>query len=295
MFEDMLRAWGVKRSDSWGEIYARRGWAVRPIRWGTSKIDDADINGRLPASCDPAVIAAHRLHLPGCAWSLECGRRSRVVVLDIEDHPLRGQDGFRELRRLGERLGIRGSSMIPLGETPIHSSRSGFGLHVLYAWPGHYVASGVLPDCRFVEIKGDGSSARLPPGAGYAWDINSPFSLALAPLPAWAVLAQPAAPPRGKLRAEAPLGARPHTTLGGIIAGRMVDAIRTEATSTAEVCRRVGGLAWLVDSGRLSEPRARQAIERLAEEIPDLDDSEFDRRSLSRRMLTAFDRRRHHE
>jgi hypothetical protein len=291
MFEDMLRAWDVKRSDGWPEIYAKRGWAIRPTH---GKADEADIHGRLPATTDLATIAAYRRRIPGCSWSLACGPGSGVVVFDIEDHPLSGQDGFRELRLLGERLGLR-ESLIPVGETPIHSSRSGFGIHVLYAWPGHYVASGVLPGCRFIEIKGDNSSARLPPGPGYAWDVNSPFALALAPLPAWAALAQPAARPRGKLRAEAPLGARPYTTLGGIIAGRMVDAIRTEAASTAEVCRRVGGLAWLVDSGRLSAPCARQAIERLAEEIPDLDDSEFDRRSLARRMLTAFERRRHHE
>jgi hypothetical protein len=291
MFED-IRSWGVRQGDDLPVIYAKRGWWIRPIRWGTSKVDDANIRGRLPATNDPATIAAYRLQIPGCSWSLECGCRSRLVALDIEQRILRGQDGVLELRALAERLGIR-ESLIPVGLTPIYSTRSG-GLRILYAHPGDWVASGVLPGCRWIEVKGDGFSVRLPPGGGYAWDVNSPFALKPMALPSWVTCAKPEPKPRQKLRAEAPLGDRPYTAMGGVIAGRMSAGILDLATSTAEICRRVAGFSWLVEEGRISETYARQTIERLAEEIPDLTDSEFNRGSLARRMLTAFDRRRRH-
>jgi hypothetical protein len=148
--------------------------------------------------------------------------------------------------------------------TPIHTTRSG-GLRVLCAWPGYHVPSGVLASCKWVEIKGDGSSARLAPGPGYAWDPVSPFSLKLAPLPDWIIQVLPTVKSRSSwpLRPEAPLGSRSHTALGHRAASCIIDGILDKASSTAEVCRRVRALGRLVDDDRISEPYARRIIERV--------------------------------
>jgi hypothetical protein len=290
MFEDML-ALGVNQGDPWPVIYVKRGWWIRPIRWGAAKKDDANIRGRLPATNDPAAVAAYRLQIPGCSWSLECGRRSGVVAADIEQRVLKGEDGVLEMRRLGERLGLR-ESLIPLGLTPIYSTRSG-GLRILYAHPGYYVHSGLLQGCKYVEIKADNSSVRLPPGGGYAWDSVSHFALKLAPMPAWmTVMPVPTIRSREALLPEGELGERQFTPLGHQIAKRIAKAAES-STSTPEACRRVRSLGRLVAAGKITEAFGERVVEHLAETLPDFDESGFNRARLLPALRRSFVRSCH--
>jgi len=293
MFQD-TRRWAVGQGDVLPVIYARRGWWIRPIRWGTSKIDDANIRGRIPATNDPATVAACCLQIPGCSWSLECGPRSGVIAADVEQRILKGEDGVLELRMLAGLLGIR-ESLIPVGLTPIYSTRSG-GLRILYAHPGHYVASGLLQHCRWVEVKGDNSGVRLPPGGGYAWDVNSPFALKLMAPPDWfRVTASPATRSRETLLPEGALGDRPFTPLGHRSARRIIDRVLDSAASSHEACRSIYGLGRLCQEGRISPAYGQRIVERLAAEVSDFRESGFSRQGLLKRVTTAFERGCHHE
>jgi putative DNA primase/helicase len=213
----------------WGHYYVSRGLPIHPVGFDKRPLTR---HGFKDATLDHAQVDrwVDELRQP-FQWAIVCGEPSGVVVTDVDLRPGKvwGLDSL-------EALGICSRT----ATTPTAHTPSG-GYHQLFRYPGFPVKSDVgrLPDGRSapgIDIRGDGSSAIVPPGPGRFWDPHLGPDLKLAPLPIWAMpssapdaSAAPAAPiaPVGKLSAygekvlrsarreilEAPPGQRHSTVL----------------------------------------------------------------------------------
>jgi Bifunctional DNA primase/polymerase, N-terminal len=157
--------------------YARNGWPVFPVSWDGRKNPLIKAWGTA-ASTDPAQIAAWWRRWPCAQIGVPTGRRSGLVVLDI-DTKRPDAHGFDTLDDLS--LGI-------LPDTPLVHTRSG-GLHVYFSCIGLEIRNsagknGLGPG---LDVRGEGGFVVVPsPGSGYSWDPHcNPKTLALEPAPVW--------------------------------------------------------------------------------------------------------------
>jgi len=159
--------------------YAGRGWPVFPVR------DKRPVtqHGRSDASRDPDVISDWFMFWPDAEIALATGLESGIVALDVDiSETVFGPDSL-------EALGV---SLHP--ETPTaHTPRGGF--HLLFRHPGagHYVKTIAGRLGPGLDIRGDGGSITLPPGAGRCWDAVYGVDSPLAAMPAWMRIPEPAA------------------------------------------------------------------------------------------------------
>ena len=157
--------------------YAARGWPVFPASWDGKKIPLIKEWGP-NASTDLAVISAWWQRWPDAWIGVPTGRRSGVVVLDI-DIKRPDANGYDTLDDLG--LGI-------LPDTPLAHTRSG-GLHVYFGCIGFEIRNsagkkGLGPG---LDVRGEGGLVIVPSAqSGYEWDPHCNLdTLALVPAPAW--------------------------------------------------------------------------------------------------------------
>jgi hypothetical protein len=276
LFED-TRGPADRQDDDLPAIYLDLGWAFQAAR---AKKDEGSPKGRLPLISCLADIAERRRQLGHrCEWSVLCGRNPKPggvhqVVIDIEDRPVQGQNGFAELAALAALLG-RSDGLIGefLNCTPLCTSQSGYGLHIHVAWPGRWVPTGRLLPWRYIEIRGDGHSARVPPGFGRRWDEHGSPLLSLAPFPAWGWIggepveaaettADRAARRWEDLAPEPALDGRDFTLEGQRIAARIVAGL-LHSTCTREACGRVRSLGNLFLTGKISESYGAHLVEQV--------------------------------
>jgi hypothetical protein len=249
----------------------------------------AGTHGHKDASHDPRQIREWQRQYRGeCRWAFASGERSRRCALDVEQRGIRGQDGSWYLQHHAEALGLK-ESLVPYGRTPISLSPNG-GFHIHFTWTGPRVASGVV--LPYVELKADGASLRLPDAPGRRWDSSSPPDLAPLPVPEWllALAHRKASAPHPPLPPEGPLNGQEATALGAHIAERIVAKALREARDMVGARAAARGLAWLASEDRISEGYARAALTRLAEGLPDFQESGFSRAGLARALERTYAR-----
>jgi hypothetical protein len=157
--------------------YAARGWPVFPVRWDGKKHPLIEDWGNA-ASTDPAVIAAWWQRWPKALIGVPTGRRSGVIVLDVDVKKSEAY-GFDTLADLG-------GAILPI--TPMAHTRSD-GLHLYFACIHIEIRNsvgkhGLGPG---LDVRGQGGFIVVPfPGSGYRWDPHCNFgTVPLHPAPAW--------------------------------------------------------------------------------------------------------------
>jgi putative DNA primase/helicase len=163
--------------------YAQRyRWPVFPCHWqGTGRKRPLITGGFREASTDPAQIERWWQKWPLALIGLAAGRRSGVVVLDIDRKG--GVDGF-------DTLDENGAAILPV--TPMVHTASG-GLHLYFQAPDTEIRNTAGARGRGLgtglDIRGDGGYVIAPaPGSGYRWDpICHLGNTPPAPLPSWAM------------------------------------------------------------------------------------------------------------
>jgi putative DNA primase/helicase len=168
-----------KRALTYGRRYT---WPVFPCQWqGTGRKRPLIAGGFREASTDRAQIERWWQKWPLALIGLATGRRSGVVVLDIDRKG--GVDGFDTLDEIG-------SAILPV--TPMVHTASG-GLHLYFRAPDTEVRNTAGSRGRGLgaglDIRGDGGYVIAPaPGSGYRWDpICHIGDTPLVPLPSWAM------------------------------------------------------------------------------------------------------------
>lgn len=156
--------------------YARRGWAVFPIR--PQSKEPLTEHGFKDATTNEATIRRWWARWPDANVGIATGSPSGIVVLDVD--PRNGGD--EGLRDLEARYG-------PLPETATALTGGG-GAHYYFALPqGMTVRTRKL--APGLDLKADGGYVVAPPsvhpsGRDYQWEVGrSPDDLPLTPLPGW--------------------------------------------------------------------------------------------------------------
>jgi hypothetical protein len=143
--------------------YAARGWCVLPLhdvqagRCSCAKGAACGTPGKHPridkwgerASSDAGLVAGWWKHWPSANVGILTGRRSGLLVLDVDPRH-GGDDALAELEAEHGKL----------PETPLVLTGGG-GLHYYFAHPGGEVRSVEL--AHGLELKGDGSFVVAPP------------------------------------------------------------------------------------------------------------------------------------
>jgi hypothetical protein len=154
---------------------ATRGWPLFPAR-NKQPVFKGWVE---KASTDPARLSAWWKLWPDADIGIPTGRKSGLVVLDIDVKDPRAY-GFDTLAELG--LAI-------LPETPLAHTRSG-GVHIYFAChPAVDIRNSVGPSGLGpgVDIRGTGGLVILPSeGSGYSWDLHyNPDTVSFQVAPFW--------------------------------------------------------------------------------------------------------------
>jgi len=209
------------------------------------------------ASREPGEVAAWWRRWPESNVAVATGRRSGLVVLDVD-----GDDGHDSLHELERRHG-------PLPDTPRVKTPRG-GEHLYLAHPGGVVPPSVAKLAPGLDVRAEGACVIVPPSVGgngrrYTWDV-SPLEVAPPAMPAW--LAELVVEDRGGRRASTP------TSEWLRIAAGVAEGERNAALArlVGHLLRRdvdaelVAGLAQLVNA-RNRPPLACAEVERVVESI----------------------------
>lgn len=229
------------------------GWPVFPVMLRrnrrTGKLDKKPLVEQWGdvATTETAQIEAWWRRWPQAAIGVPTGRRSRVIVLDI-DVKRPEEYGWDTLEALA-------GGFAP--ETPMAHTTTG-GTHIYFATISREIRNsegenGLGPG---LDIRGEGGFIVTPtPGSGYVWDPHcNPDTVPFMPAPAW--LGHKERPERAK---SGPIHRlRPETILDGACAN-----IRSAGPGTRHsVINREGfSVGALVAAGALKESEARHALE----------------------------------
>jgi hypothetical protein len=156
--------------------YARFGWQSFPclpkdkkpmVRW-------ADV-----ATTEDNMLAGWWDTTPDANIGIACGKRSGVVVLDVDA----GHGGYESMADLVEKYG-------KLPDTPVSKTGSG-GEHIFFKHPGVEIRNSAGKLGQGLDIRGDGGYVVAPPslhpnGNRYEWVVK-PSQTALADMPEWMI------------------------------------------------------------------------------------------------------------
>lgn len=156
--------------------YSHLGWQCFPLK-PKDKIPVvkwADV-----ATSEENMLVGWFENQPFANVGIACGRRSGIVVLDVDAK----NGGYESLAALQE---VQGR----LPDTPIARTGGG-GEHIFFAHPGVEVRNSAGRLGPGLDVRGDGgyvvgAGSVHPNGSPYEW-IFSPDDVPLAPLPAWVV------------------------------------------------------------------------------------------------------------
>ena len=145
--------------------YARRGWAVHPVRPGDKRPLLKDWPHQ--ATTDPKTIEEWWARWPAANVALACGP-SRLFVVDLDVKA--GAAGPASWANLAARLGL-GDLLTPTGRTP-----SG-GRHLFFAAPDPPLGNSTGRLGPGIDTRGEGGYVLLPPsargdGKAYTWEIS---------------------------------------------------------------------------------------------------------------------------
>jgi hypothetical protein len=226
-------------------VYLDRDWPLIPVH-PARKIPCVEHWPERATTNRERLRGWHRKY-PGCLWGTPTGKRSGLVVLDIDikHPPVSGWDTLEEL----------GRSALP--QTPIAHTRSG-GVHYYFALnPTIEIRNstgkqGLGPG---LDIRGQGGFIVLPTaGSGYRWDpLVNLNTAALHPAPAWFAYRSKDRAPRYEGRHHSPeaLLAESCQSIREAGSGSRHDVLNREAYS----------IAGLVSARALPEHEAWRALE----------------------------------
>jgi KaiC/GvpD/RAD55 family RecA-like ATPase len=191
--------------------YAKFGWQVFPclprdkkplVRW-------ADV-----ATTEDNMLVGWWDTNPDANIGIACGKRSGVVVLDVDA----GHGGYDSLADLIAQYG-------KLPETPISKTGSG-GEHIFFKHPGVEIRNSAGKLGQGLDIRGDGGYVVAPPslhpnGNRYEW-IFKPSQTPLADMPAWMIML---------LREREALNMQPVNTNKSVVSGERNNALAQLAGS----------------------------------------------------------------
>lgn len=156
--------------------YVERGWQVFPLqaRQKTPLVKWADV-----ATSDERMAVGWWDNDPDANIGIACGRRSGIVVLDIDA----GKDGYESMQALVEEYG-------QLPETPIAKTGGG-GEHIFFKHPGIEIRNSAGKLGAGLDIRGDGgyvvaAPSIHPSGQSYEWLVK-PSVIPLADMPQWMI------------------------------------------------------------------------------------------------------------
>jgi len=157
----------------YAQAYAQKGWQTFPLK-PHDKIPFvkwADV-----ATCDTTMITGWFDNYPDANIGIACGKRSGIVVLDVDA----GHGGYESLTKLIERHGA-------LPETPVSKTGSG-GEHIFFKHPGVEIRNSAGKLGAGLDIRGDGGYVVAPPsihpnGNTYEWAVDTD----LADMPGWMI------------------------------------------------------------------------------------------------------------
>lgn len=154
------------------------------IGWQTFQLRERDkvplVKWADVATCEKNTLLGWWEYNPNANIGIVCGRRSGIVVLDVD----KDKGGFDSLQQLQNRYG-------KLPATPTSATGSG-GEHLFFAYPEHATirnSAGKLG--AGLDIRGDGGYVVAPPsvhpnGKRYKW-VVLPSETPLAPVPDWII------------------------------------------------------------------------------------------------------------
>ena len=127
------------------------------------------------ASNDPKVIEAWELQYPGCNWGLATGKRSGIIVIDID--PRHGGDIQWKRLTIGKKF-----------KTTVCKTGGG-GEHYYFRIPTGVTIGNSASVQQGIDIRGDGGQAVIPPsihesGQEYTW-AQAPWDTPPAIIPDW--------------------------------------------------------------------------------------------------------------
>lgn len=156
--------------------YAEQNWQVFPLqaRQKTPIVKWADM-----ATSDETMIVGWWDNNPDANIGIACGRRSGVIVLDVDS----GHGGYESIAELREKYG-------EIPETAVVKTGSG-GEHIYFKHPGVEIRNSAGKLGRGLDIRGDGGYVVAPPsvhpnGNRYEWVVR-PRDVGLAEMPQWMV------------------------------------------------------------------------------------------------------------
>lgn len=250
-------AWRAER-DAAALQAAARGWKVFPLK-PLSKEPLPGSHGYKDATTDPALIRAFLVANPDCNIAIATGRKSGVVVLDVD----KKGGGLETFRRIESEHGETGKT--PLSLTP------GGGRHIYFAQPENEVRSraGLGPG---IDVRGEGGYIVAPPSilphGKYAWQAELGPDVELASVPPHLLsLLAGRTRGRGRLASSAPgTGAIPVGIRHAAMVSR-AGTLRRQGKGHEEILadllamrERVDGDFPLSELRRIAEDAARWAV-----------------------------------
>jgi len=154
--------------------YAARGWRVLRLA-PADKVPLSRSAGVRAATADAGKVQSLWLRAPRCNIGIATGRRSGVIVIDVDA----GKGGVETMRAIQASHGALPRTL---------TARTGAGWHLYFAAPSTPIRSAANVLGPGVDTRGEGGYVVAPPsvhpsGAVYRWINQEP----LAALPSWAV------------------------------------------------------------------------------------------------------------
>ena len=161
---------------TFARAYSQKGWQSFPCRPKdkTPLVKWADV-----ATTEDNMLVGWWDNFPDANIGIACGKRSGIVVLDIDA----GHGGYDSLTALLDKYG-------PLPQTPVSKTGSG-GEHIFFKHPGIEIRNSASKLGKGLDIRGDGGYVVAPPslhpnGNTYEWVVR-PSQVELSDMPEWMI------------------------------------------------------------------------------------------------------------
>ena len=161
---------------TFARAYSQKGWQSFPCRPKdkTPLVKWADV-----ATTEDNMLVGWWDNFPDANIGIACGKRSGIVVLDIDA----GHGGYESLTALLNKYG-------PLPKTPVSKTGSG-GEHIFFKHPGIEIRNSASKLGKGLDIRGDGGYVVAPPslhpnGNIYEWVVR-PSQVELSDMPEWMI------------------------------------------------------------------------------------------------------------
>jgi putative DNA primase/helicase len=262
------------------------GWRLFPATKQDGRLRPL-VGWKNGATTNPRVLADwFTRKFPTAFVCVATGVKSGIVVVDVDLHG--GPDGHASLKKLtGDHLPATPIALTPRG-----------GLHLFFAHPGpgKFVKTCAGEIAPAIDVRGDGGMVPLPPAPGREWHgLYNPWSVSLAPLPAWVPIGDPPTTPLPGCALPPPIvhdDGLVTSAYGESAVMRACAAIETAANGQQEMVlnRECFGLGQLVAGGEIAHGVALTCLAASAGRMVSYDARQpWSPRELSEKLQRAFE------